>query len=156
MAEEGKGVALAILGIVAVIAVVGLVLLFKGATGKVAYTTDGAKVYGGGGIAHGLDEYTDPEGFVRYSTNRVYSGAHFIYPERIEDSGNGVPSPTYDQDYRRQGPVLGNACPFRPYTRIVTRFYAKGQDCVEQGFNPATEDYVDVGVNNAANEVCCI
>ncbi len=34
MAEEGKGVAMAILGIVAVIAVVGLVLLFTGATGK--------------------------------------------------------------------------------------------------------------------------
>jgi hypothetical protein len=31
--EEGKGVALAILGVVAVIAVVGLVLLFKGGTG---------------------------------------------------------------------------------------------------------------------------
>lgn len=37
MAEEGKGVALAILGIVAVIAVVGLVLLFKGGAGKVSY-----------------------------------------------------------------------------------------------------------------------
>ena len=36
MAEEGKGVALAILGVVAVIAVVGLVLLFTGATGKFA------------------------------------------------------------------------------------------------------------------------
>lgn len=36
MAEEGKGVALAILGVVAVIAVVGLVLLFSGATGKVS------------------------------------------------------------------------------------------------------------------------
>ncbi|MEM4239993.1 MAG: hypothetical protein QXM31_00835 [Candidatus Woesearchaeota archaeon] len=36
MAEEGRGVALAILGIVAVIAVVGLVLLFTGATGKVS------------------------------------------------------------------------------------------------------------------------
>jgi len=34
MAEEGKGLAMVILGIVAVIAVVGLVLLFKGATGK--------------------------------------------------------------------------------------------------------------------------
>jgi hypothetical protein len=33
MAEEGKGVALAILGVVAVIAVVGLVLLFTGTTG---------------------------------------------------------------------------------------------------------------------------
>ncbi|MEM4242425.1 MAG: hypothetical protein QXM31_00820 [Candidatus Woesearchaeota archaeon] len=36
MAEEGKGVALAILGIVAVIAVVGLILLFTGATGDYA------------------------------------------------------------------------------------------------------------------------
>ena len=33
--EEGKGVAMAILGIVAVIAVVGLVLLFSGASGKI-------------------------------------------------------------------------------------------------------------------------
>ncbi|MEM4247101.1 MAG: hypothetical protein QXR48_03895 [Candidatus Woesearchaeota archaeon] len=46
MAEEGKGVALAILGIVAVIAVVGLVLLFTGATGK--YTAYGMpKLYPG-------------------------------------------------------------------------------------------------------------
>ena len=37
MAEEGRGVALAILGIVAVIAVVGLVLLFTGATGEMNY-----------------------------------------------------------------------------------------------------------------------
>jgi hypothetical protein len=44
MAEEGKGIALAILGIVAVIAVVGLVLLFTGATGKVSLPN---KVYGG-------------------------------------------------------------------------------------------------------------
>ena len=38
MAEEGKGLALAILGIVAVIAIVGLVLLFTSAraTGKLA------------------------------------------------------------------------------------------------------------------------
>jgi len=34
---ENKGIALAILGIVAVIAVVGLVLLFKGGTGNVSY-----------------------------------------------------------------------------------------------------------------------
>jgi hypothetical protein len=36
MAQESKGVALAILGIVAVIAVVGLVLLFSGAAAKVS------------------------------------------------------------------------------------------------------------------------
>ncbi len=46
MAEEGKGVALAILGIVAVIAVVGLVLLFKGATGRMSEGGPGdAKLY---------------------------------------------------------------------------------------------------------------
>ncbi len=48
MAEEsGRGVALAILGIVAVIAIVGLVLLFTGAkkTGQVVLVGD--KVYGG-------------------------------------------------------------------------------------------------------------
>lgn len=44
MADEGKGVALAILGVVAVIAVVGLVLLFSGATAKVSLPS---KVYGG-------------------------------------------------------------------------------------------------------------
>ncbi len=46
---EGKGVALAILGIVAVIAVVGLIMLFKGGTGEVVvggiYGPD--KTYGG-------------------------------------------------------------------------------------------------------------
>ena len=45
MAEEGKGVALAILGIVAVIAVVGLILLFTGATAKVSAPFE--KTYGG-------------------------------------------------------------------------------------------------------------
>ena len=48
MAEEGKGIALAILGIVAVIAVVGLVLLFQGAkTAKIADASL-AKVYSEG------------------------------------------------------------------------------------------------------------
>ncbi len=46
MAEEGKGVAMAILGIVAVIAVVGLVLLFTGATGDFSGGGSGmAKLY---------------------------------------------------------------------------------------------------------------
>lgn len=45
MAEEGKGVALAILGIVAVIAVVGLILLFTGATGKYVGSSVDPKLY---------------------------------------------------------------------------------------------------------------
>ncbi len=47
MAEEGKGVALAILGIVAVIAVVGLVLLFSGSTGGFVGGYGSPKVYPG-------------------------------------------------------------------------------------------------------------
>jgi hypothetical protein len=58
MAEEGRGVALAILGIVAVIAVVGLVLLFTGATGK----------FSGGGI-------NDPKLYTRQSQVAYASGA---------------------------------------------------------------------------------
>ncbi len=46
MAEEGKGVALVILGVVAIIAVVGLVLLFSNATGKYVMPNY-AKVYPG-------------------------------------------------------------------------------------------------------------
>lgn len=47
MAEESKGIALAILGVVAVIAIVGLVLLFAGAkTGDIALPSMN-KVYGG-------------------------------------------------------------------------------------------------------------
>ena len=48
MAEEsGRGVALAILGIVAVIAIVGLVLLFSGAKKTAQVSTGLDKVYGG-------------------------------------------------------------------------------------------------------------
>src|SRR5574341_2523136 len=47
MAEEGKGVAMAILGIVAVIAVVGLVLLFKGGTGGFVGGYGDPKIYPG-------------------------------------------------------------------------------------------------------------
>jgi hypothetical protein len=45
MMEEGKGVSMAILGIVAVVSVVGLVMLFTGATANVAAPAQ--KIYGG-------------------------------------------------------------------------------------------------------------
>ena len=142
MAEEGKGIALAILGIVAVIAVVGLVLLFKGGTGKVAYSTAGAKVYGGGEIAHDLDQYRDPQEFVRYSDNRAYAGANFVYPERHEDTGDSpVPQTTYDSDYKRTGPILDNPCPYPPYTDKTTSLYARGRDCVGSE-SPGYEEFL--------------
>jgi hypothetical protein len=48
MAEEGKGIALAILGVVAVIAIVGLVLMF--AKMKASGAATAAGLYGGGGV----------------------------------------------------------------------------------------------------------
>lgn len=142
MAEEGKGVALAILGIVAVIAVVGLILLFKGGTtGNVAGTTAGAKIYGGGEIAHGLDQYQDPEGYVRYSTPRPLEGEEYIYSERIKDSGdNPPPEVTLDSNYRRTGPIMDNPCPYPPYTDKVTALYAAGRECMQSEM-PEYQDF---------------
>ncbi len=140
MADEGKGIAFAILGIVAVIAVVGLVLLFKGGTGGVAYNQP--KIYGGGEITYGLDQYEDG-GFVRYSDNRVYAGAGYIYPERIQDTGGApVPVPTYDTDYKRTGPIKDNSCPYVPYTVRSTAINAAGRNCIRSGVMPE-EDMSD-------------
>lgn len=138
MADESKGVAFAILGIVAVIAVVGLVLLFKGAAGNATIDASStqANVYGGGEIAHGLDQYTDG-GFVRYSDNRVYAGAGYVFPERIQDTGGApVPMPTYDTDYKRTGPIKDNPCPYPPYVVKVTAPNAAVRNCISSGVMP--------------------
>jgi hypothetical protein len=68
MAEEGKGIALAILGIVAVIAVVGLVMLFKGGTGGFVGGYGSPKVYPG----HVVQGDTGP-GF-QYAGEGAYVG----------------------------------------------------------------------------------
>ncbi len=68
--SEGRGVALAIFGIVALIAVVGLVLLFSGRmTGKVTdpYLYGDDKLYGGG--QHGIE--------LPYTLNRVVKGVRY-------------------------------------------------------------------------------
>jgi len=72
--ESGKGIALVILGIVAIIAIVGLVLLFTGArkaTGE--FAVPGAKEYGGAvrGIA---DPYA-----------RAFSGRSYEYPSGMDE-----------------------------------------------------------------------
>ena len=73
--EEGKGVALAILGIVAVIAVVGLVLLFSGATGKGIY---------GGALTRtpGVDLYQVGEEPPRYTSPVPISEGGTYYSHR--------------------------------------------------------------------------
>src|SRR3989338_11647504 len=101
MAEEnGRGVALAILGIVAVIAIVGLVLLFSGAkkTAQVAQGLD--KEYGGSlkdveypyleGRSVGGSPVT-PEGVVRSDEQKAYAeGVPYRTFSRVPDM---IPSP---------------------------------------------------------------
>jgi hypothetical protein len=86
MAEEGRGVALAILGVVAVIAVVGLVLLFRGGTGELTFPGI-PKVYGG---VHVGEEFP-------YLTDRSSGG----YPQTA-----GVPDAVYyPQGFYTEKPV---------------------------------------------------
>ena len=83
MADEGKGVALAILGVVAVIAVVGLVLLFLQAkvTGKVTdqggrYLVDAARLAGSPEFADNPQLYSrDSVGLDSSNYYRTETGA---------------------------------------------------------------------------------
>ena len=154
MAEEHKGVALAILGIVAVIAVVGLILLFKGAaTGNIV--APGAKLYGGGGINHGTDQYTSD--YKRYADNRVYAGALYAGNIQYEDTGGQpVPTATIDSDPKRTGSVINNQCPFPPYL-VPTRTDDAGvRTCIPSGYNPETGEQVEIGVTRRERQLCCM
>ncbi len=156
--EEGKGVAMAILGMVAVISVVGLVLLFNGATANVV-TPGGAKVYGGGEIAHGLDQYQDPGSYVRYSTPRPLEFEEGIDPARNRE-GAEWPDVVLDSNYRRTGPieeyVAGGAttCHYPPYSDRLTELYAKG-DCIPLGYNPNTEEQEEPIAPGYESYACC-
>lgn len=106
MAEEsGRGVALAILGIVAVIAIVGLVLLFSGAkkTAQVAQGLD--KVYGG---ALKGEEYPYLEG-------RTVGGGARVTPE-------GVP-------FAEEATAYAEGVPYRTYSRVPDQIPATQTTC---------------------------
>lgn len=86
MAEEsGKGIALVILGIVAIIAIVGLVLLFTGARKAAVgeFAVPGAKEYGGA-----IRGVFDP-------TSRAFSGRALDFPSGEADPYSSASS--YDQ-----------------------------------------------------------
>jgi hypothetical protein len=159
MAEQ-KGVAMAILGIVALIAVVGLVMLFSGATGKSVNPSYGDKLYGGDLTRGPMYE----DGFVRYSTNRLTSGPLYGYMygdedfrARNQDTGNAsAPYGEYDTDYKRTPPILNNPCPFPPYSSPTTLQYAQMDHCIPIGYNPENKEQYDVGVNRYNTQVCCI
>ena len=131
MAEEGKGVALAILGVVAVIAVVGLVLLFKGATGKMSEGGSGdPKVYTRQseiGHSSGAADVENPyygyeyETYAgntqsRYGTGKAYSpgGAwdqSGVYGARSFDAASepGANSAPMIEEYTTQAPTYKRA-----------------------------------------------
>ncbi len=109
--EEGKGIAMAILGIVAVIAVVGLVLLFTGATGKGLYGGELTRV-------PGVDFYQKGESVPRYTS-----------PVPADEGG------TYYQYRQGWGGLERDPCPEAAYPMVYT-YNAAGvrDDCV-----PSTE-----------------
>jgi hypothetical protein len=95
MADE-KGIAYAILGIVAVIAVVGLVLLFKGATGQGVY---------GGEMRQGESEL------------RPFGESPARYTSPVQESEGGTfyqMRPTWDR-----GLADRNICPDNRYPHVV-------------------------------------
>ena len=111
MAEEGKGVAMAILGIVAVIAVVGLVLLFNGASGK--------GVYGGEMLQSWENPFRQPgESPGRYTSPVPNSEGGTFYRYR-----KGWPGLSNDQ--------VRDWCPYEGY-KVVASIVEMGgrQDCI--------------------------
>ena len=110
MAEEsGKGVALAILGIVAVIAIVGLILLFSGAkkTGQVVLAGD--KLYGG--------SVSDAE--YPYLENRPVKGVP-VTPEGIQVADEET--------------AYAEAVPYRTYSRVPDKIPSGQTTCGEGRF----------------------
>lgn len=129
MAEEGRGVSLAILGIVAVIAVVGLVLLFKGGTGGFVQGYGSPKIYPGhvvqGDTGPGF-QYEGEGAYVTEQKGTCLSNEVFIFGREQDYDPNqcrpgemrievyqrsrkffGAPDQTYSVD--------GVCCP-QPYT----------------------------------------
>ena len=112
MAEEGKGVALAILGIVAVIAVVGLVMLFNGAA-------SGSGVYGG-------QMYQNWDNPMRQPGEDV---GRYVSPVPNSEGGTFF-------KYRKGWPGLSNDqvrdwCPYEGYKTVASIVEMGGrQDCV--------------------------
>ena len=111
MAEEsGRGVALAILGIVAVIAIVGLVLLFSGAKKTAQVATGLDKVYGG--ALKGV-EYP-------YLESRTVRGGVAATPE-------GVPVSDEQKAY-------SEGVPYRTFSRVVDQIPTPQTTCGEGFF----------------------
>ncbi len=116
--SEGRGVALAILGIVALIAVVGLVLLFSGKlTGEVTlpaeygvYGSPAPKTYGGWDNA----QLNSPRGAVVNQAGTSGGGAAYPY------EGNWVTGVPYTPEGIPVSVIGGNEATYRQPTRLTT------------------------------------
>ncbi len=116
MAEEGKGVALAILGIVAVIAVVGLVLLFTGSTGKYVLPSV-AKVYPGHVVAGDTGpgfQYAG-EGAYVYDQQGSCLSNEFFAQNPVADTSNCRPGQMRTSVWQRNRKFFG--APDQEYTQ---------------------------------------
>lgn len=111
MAEEGKGVAMAILGVVAVIAVVGLVLLFKGGTGSFVQGYGAPKLYPGhvvsGEVGPGTN-YLGEGAYVARQQGDCLSNEVFIQEENWKyDMNRCRPGSARVETYQRNGKFFG-------------------------------------------------
>jgi len=141
--ESGKGIALVILGIVAIIAIVGLVLLFTGARKAAVgeFAVPAAKEYGGAvkgvydpisrafsGRANEYPAGTVPEGSAQWQGRAGVAVAGQAYGDYADPAGRQfahtserllTQSGNYFQAYENQGTVrTGDACWFETTGRI--------------------------------------
>ncbi len=125
MAEEHKGIALVILGIVAILAIVGLVLLFtqsKSATGQGIY----------GGAIKGI-EY--PNWVGRGTPRGGVSDSSFTYTPGATDSNDMSTNWNWEGNPKRAPPTGGDA------GDIPSPMIKCGQNCFLTSINPEQAGY---------------
>lgn len=143
MADEGKGIALAILGIVAVIAVVGLVLLFTGATGKYVLPSY-EKVYtrqSEVGVAGGKANVENPYYGYAYETYGGVSESRYATGKDVSAGGAWQPDKVFGESpyVASDEPGVGSApaARYSPTYKRAPQSIPSGQLCAnEAGFCP--------------------
>ena len=172
--ESGKAISLVILGIVAVIAIVGLVLLFTGAKNAAVgeFAVPAAKVYGGAirevwnpysrQFAGKAGEMYDSEVVGEYSAGR--------FPQDVGEAavlGTAIPEASYGRSDEKVSTILGGSCGILtrnsmfPYGEFpVEASWQQAQAAMANGLQCATHirdmngDIASVAYLNG-NYACC-